>query len=554
MINDAQTHRLPRNAEGFDRLARFMGEGDTQRFRAELLERLKSVEHLMDPFFKPDEAPKPARDVPPEMAEVIDRWPSYPALRSERASELFERLKPGLLERLDRAARPQEALLQFDGFLRGLPAGVQLFALFDANPQLVDLLIDICATAPGLAQHLSRNSSVLDAVLGGGFFADWPGADTLTQELRARLEAQEDYEALLDDARRWTKEWHFRVGVHHLRGLIGATEAARQYADLAEAVLRALWPPIQAEFARRHGPPPGRGAMVLGMGSLGARRLHAASDLDLIVIYDAAGVESSEGKRPLAARSYYARLTQALVTALSAPMAEGKLYDVDMRLRPSGRQGPVATPLAGFRSYQQEEAWTWEHLALTRARPMTGEADLCAEVEAFRRELLSAPRDRAKVAADWADMRRRLAEAKPAKSPWDVKAGPGGMQDVELMAQAGALLSGSAEVRVRVQLAEAQNAGLLDEQDASRLKDCYRLLRKVNQIMRLLTLTEAALKDPGMGAQSFLLRETGAETIDALQQTVERAKEEAAAIIERAVEAIAGDGAQGADERQEESR
>ncbi len=166
--------------------------------------------------------------------------------------------------------------------------------------------------------------------------------------------------------------------MHLLRGLIGAKEAAAEYSDLAEAVLEVLTPVVVAQFAEKHGTLPGRGGAVVGMGSLGARNLAATSDLDLIVIYDAPGDAMSDGRRPLDARTYYARLTKAFVTALSAQMSEGTLYEVDMRLRPSGRQGPVATGWAAFKSYQETEAWTWEHLALTRAR--VGEAFVTSEV------------------------------------------------------------------------------------------------------------------------------------------------------------------------------
>ncbi|MCE8472118.1 glutamine-synthetase adenylyltransferase, partial [Rhodovulum sulfidophilum] len=193
---------------------------------------------------------------------------------------------------------------------------------------------------------------VLDAVIGGSFFEDWPGRAALTGALDDRLGALGDYEAQLDAARAWVREWHFRIGVHFLRGLIDARTAGAEYADLAEAVLAALWPRVVAQFAAKHGDPPGKGAVVLGMGSLGAGALSARSDLDLIVIYDADGVEASDGRRPLASRAYYAKLTQALVTALTAPMAEGRLYEVDMRLRPSGNQGPVATSLQSFRNYR----------------------------------------------------------------------------------------------------------------------------------------------------------------------------------------------------------
>ena len=353
MVGDAQTHDLPKSPEGMARLACLMGR-DLKDLEQDLIARLTEVHALTEGFFAPD-----ARDTAPvpeafENSDLPERWLSYACLRSERARALWERLQPDILRRLSETARPDEALAAFDGFLSGLPSGVQLFSLFEASPQLVDLLIDIVGTSPDLARHLSRHASVFDAVIGGDFFSPWPGAATLRQDLAARLAEEADYERRLDLARRWAKEWHFRVGVHLLRGLMAPDEAGKAYADLAEAVLAAMWPVVQAEFARKHGPAPGRGAVVLGMGSLGAGRLHARSDLDVIVIYDPDGVEMSDGRRPLATRTYYARLTQALVTAMSAPMAEGKLYEVDMRLRPSGNQGPVATSWAAFCKYQRE--------------------------------------------------------------------------------------------------------------------------------------------------------------------------------------------------------
>lgn len=174
-----------------------------------------------------------------------------------------------------------------------------MFSLFEANPTLVDLLIDILTTAPVLGEYLARNAGVFDAVIGGDFFAAWPAPGALIADLDARLVALDDYESRLDAARVWHKEWHFRIGVHHLRGLIDGFEAGTQYAKLADVVLMGLWPLVVEEFARKHGPAPGRGAAVLGMGSLGAGRLNAGSDLDLIVIYDAAGQEFIRRPAPL---------------------------------------------------------------------------------------------------------------------------------------------------------------------------------------------------------------------------------------------------------------
>ncbi|MGB1209281.1 MAG: glutamine-synthetase adenylyltransferase, partial [Paracoccaceae bacterium] len=437
MLNDAQTHDLPATDAGFDRLAAFMGT-DTVTLRRDLTARLLEVHTLTEDFFAPGAAP--ATTPEDDETDLTRRWLSYPALRSSRAVELFKRLKPDILRRLKRAAKPDEALVAFDGFLQGLPAGVQVFSLFEANRHLVDLLIDIVVVSPDLARYLSRNAVVFDAVIGGGFFDPWPGREALLQDLSAQLRDDPDYEHMLIAARRWKREWHFRVGVHLLRGLISPEDARAHYGDVAHVVLMALWPVVQAQFARRHGPAPGHGAVVLGMGSLGTGRLHARSDLDMIVIYDADGADMSDGPRPLVTRTYYARLTQALITALSAPMAEGRLYEVDMRLRPSGNQGPVATSLAAFREYQHDKAWAWEHLALTRARVVAGPDNVAHDVEAVCTQVLGRTRDVHALLTEVAQMRARIATAKSPEGPLDPKIGAGRMQDIELLAQAGALV------------------------------------------------------------------------------------------------------------------
>ncbi|MEO1788711.1 MAG: hypothetical protein AAFR34_03320 [Pseudomonadota bacterium] len=291
-----------------------------------------------------------------------------------------------------------------------------------------------------------------------------------------------------------------------------------------------------AEFATKHGPPPGRGATVVGMGSLGSDRLTATSDLDLIVIYDPQGVETSEGRRPLAARVYYARLTQAFVTALTAPLGEGRLYEVDMRLRPSGRQGPVATSLNAFKEYQKNEAWTWEHLALTRARPVAGTPALGAEVEAFRCALLSQHRDQSQTLADVSDMRARLAGAKPGDGAWDMKSGPGRLQDIALLAQTGALLSGAPARGVAEQLAQGQGALGLSDADCAMLIATEALLWHCQAAARLMTATAFDADAVGAGGRAFLRRGTGADDIGALTTLLEDRTTAAAAIIAAALD------------------
>ena len=532
MVTDAQTQTLPTHDEGFDRIARMSGEADTARFKLTLMERLAAVHEATERFFAPGLKGGSDQPVGTE-PEIVERWRSYPALRSNRAQTIFERLKPDLLARLNAAPRPDEALAAFDGFLAGLPAGVQLFSLFEANPNLRALIVDIASTAPALARYLSHNSQVLDAVIGGAFFEDWPGPAALATDLAARLDELSDYERRLDAVRRWHKEWHFRIGVHLLRGITDATEAGRQYADLSEAVLKALLPVVVANFAARHGPMPGRGGAAVAMGSLGAGWINSQSDLDLIMIYDAVGDERSEGRQPLPVATYYARLTKAVVTALSAPTAEGKLYEVDMRLRPSGKQGPVATALSAFEHYQQNDAWTWEHLALTRARPIAGSAMVCRDVERVRTEVLHRRRDPVKILADVGDMRRRLAEAKIPEGPLDAKSGPGGLQDIELAAQTGALLTGSLARTTARQLRAAAAGGWISADEADRLTAGYRLGRAVQSVGKLIVEGTLVPNRLGRGGWELLARETGALDIDGLIAMIARRREAATEIIDR---------------------
>ncbi|MEP5761107.1 MAG: glutamine-synthetase adenylyltransferase [Litoreibacter sp.] len=531
MIGDAQTHDLPNSPEDFDRLARFCGQSNTDAFRETLRERLTNVAVLTEEFFAPD-----AEEIEDdsEAKSYLDRWQSFPALRSERAVVSFNRLFPPMLVRLQSAADPNGAINTFEQFLRGLPAGVQVFSLFEANPQLGELIVDICTASPALASYLGRNASVLDAVIGGDFFTKWPETATLGAELAGQIADKPDFESKLDTARRWQKEWHFRVGVHHLQGLIAPEEAGHQYAALAEACVAALLPVVTDQISVRHGKAPGRGAVVLGMGSLGAGRLTAHSDLDLIVVYDASSGDSSDGARPLPIRSYFARFTQTLVTALSAPTAEGRLYEVDMRLRPSGQSGPVATSLQAFSSYQMEQAWVWEHLALTRARVLAGDGGLSAEVDTVCRAAMNKPREPGIILGETQEMRTRLAELGNS-SIWDVKAGPGGAQDIDLFAQAACLADGAKAKDLRGWMEAAVRLGWCSTVEAERLITTRRLFWRVSQASRLISDKPFAPETVGTGGVKIMLRDTGEETLDDLTSTLTNCRREAKDVIDRAM-------------------
>jgi glutamate-ammonia-ligase adenylyltransferase len=547
MIEDAQTQTVPVAEAARARVAALGGWPDRAAFEAEVAERCERVRALCDSFFMPD-AKGPDLDAlgdleglgfrrPADAGAMIDGWMSgrIPATRSERARRRFKSVLPLLLTKVSDAASPDDALMEFDRFLSGLPAGVQLFALFEANPHLLDLIAEICAAAPRLAAYLGRHAGVLDAVLDRAFFDPLPVLDALRANVAARLGEVEHYEDRLDLARRWAKESRFRLGVQVLRGVARSAEAGAAFSDIAEAVLSSLTPCVVAEFARRHGPPPGRGLSVVAMGKLGSREMTATSDLDLLVICDPDGAEESEGPKPLSSSVYYARLTQALIAALTAQTAEGALYPVDMRLRPSGRQGPVAVRLSAFERYQREEAWTWEHLALTRARGVAGDPAVLAEADAAIAAVRAMPRDRVRMLADVRDMRGKVAEANRAAraDPWSFKHAEGGLMDIEFAVQAGLLATGLPEMRATAEAAPAlAGAGWLSQAQARTLADAHALMMALQQVERVALDRPFDPAAAGPGLRAAMARAGEAADFAALGRTLRERQSAAAAVVE----------------------
>ncbi|WP_424930416.1 bifunctional [glutamine synthetase] adenylyltransferase/[glutamine synthetase]-adenylyl-L-tyrosine phosphorylase [Amaricoccus tamworthensis] len=542
MVDDAQTQTMPTNVEGLDRIARFSGYGDTGAFQRDLLQRFEQVHGLTEDFFAPDQpnhsdAPSPEEVFkdPERAVDIMTDWQRLPALRTSRARSIFNRLQPEFMTRMAEVQDPDEALRSLDAFLSHLPAGVQLFSMMEANPPLLDLLVDICGTTPDLARYLGRNPAVLDAVLSQDFFQPLPGVRDLTLDLIETLDAHEDYETILNAARIWMKEHHFRIGVHLLRGIADSQEAGISYSAVAEAVLAAILPKVEDEFAKRHGAPPGAGATIVAMGKAGSREMTVSSDLDLIMIYDADGETESEGTRPLAVPTYYARLTQAVISALTAQMADGMLYKVDMRLRPSGKQGPLATSREAFRNYQKSDAWTWEHMALTRARVLAGPPELRQRVTEAIAEVIKRPHDPEKVLEDARDMRRRLSEAhwKDITDPWTCKRGSGRMMDIELLAQSGALIHNISGVRrPSAILDRLGKLGWLAREQSTFLRDCLERLGAMQQVARLASDRTIDPTTAGQGYVRLILTRTGAPDVDTLRSTLVDDARKCAEIIE----------------------
>jgi len=516
MVNDEQTHTLPSEDRAFESMARFCGFADGASFDTEVRRVLECVQGHYSRLFEAagelgtstgslvftggEDDPETIETLsrmgyrsPSEVSATIRGWHfgRYAATRSAKARELLTELMPKLLTALAGMGDADLAFLAFDKFLSGLPAGVQLFSLLKANPRLLDLLATILGSAPRLAEQLSRRPKVLDAVLDPGFFTSLPSSAEMAQLIAAAMPEGVETDEVADRSRIVGKEQAFRIGVRVLSETAGATETGLAFSQLAGLLLARLHQAVSEDAVRRNGHVPGGRSAVIAMGKLGGNEMTAGSDLDLIIIYDAAqGAEMSEGAKPLSTNQYYARLSQRLIAAVSAPTAEGVLYEVDMRLRPSGSKGPVAASLASFDSYHRDSAWTWEKLALTRARPVCGDPGLMNELTRHIRGALCEPRDAAKVREDVTDMRKLMLKEQGTGGVWDVKRARGGLVELEFIAQTLQLVHAHhhpevLDTNTLAALAKLHAAGLVSDADHAALKRAGLLYHRLTQMLRL---------------------------------------------------------------------
>ena len=534
MVADDQTHTLPSERDGLERFARFAGYKDRDAFAAELLGHMRKVQSHYSRLFEdasgraaPMSFPAKSDDretlerlagmgfrQPVEASATVRRWlkGSYQTLKSEFARTQFAELVPLLIERLARTENADAALNGFDRFLASLQGGAQLFALLKQNPDLVSLVALTLGTAPRLADILARHPEAMDALLEPTFFGALPDEATLAAELERSLGEASSYEDLLDRLRLFGQEHMFLIGARILSGTVSAEQAGEAFARLADVVIGALHRLVEARFAETHGRIPGQRSVLLALGKLGGREMTATSDLDLIIVYDFDETEpQSDGARPLYGGQYFARMTQRLISALSAQTNYGALYQVDMRLRPSGRSGPVATRIDAFESYQETEAWTWEHMALTRARVVSGSPELASQVEKAIRTVLCRKRDPAQVASDVVEMRRAIAKEKGDGTRWDLKYVSGGLVDLEFIAQYLQLVHAhdkpgildTSTVRV---LDKAWRLGVLPAEQADVLRPAAALYHNLTQILRLCLPGPFDPKAAGAGLLGLLAR------------------------------------------------
>jgi glutamate-ammonia-ligase adenylyltransferase len=452
MVADQQTHSLPGDPLALDNVARLEGLESGAALVAELAAITEAVgtryDRLLAQYAEEGiSVPRAGGGAaltetltglgfadPAALAAKIESWRlgKLRALRSEAAREAFDAMLLPLLTAFAKAPEPERALLRWEELLAGLPSAVNLFRLLEARPALAQLLARILGLAPPLADALARRADLLDPLIDATAF-DLPGSteDLITQ--LSRGEADDDYERLLDRVRRRVGELRFKLGVQLIEGTRDPLDIAQGLSRVAEAALAVLAQAATAEFERVHGRIAGGNLLIMGYGRLGGGALTHASDLDLVFLFSGAHSAESDGGRPLGATLYFNRLAQRVIAALSVPTAEGALYEVDTRLRPSGAQGPIAVSLEAFERYQRESAWTWEHMALARARVLHGPPAGRKALEGIVRAVLELERDPAKLVADVLEMRSTMAQHKPAKGPLDIKLARGGLVDVEFL-------------------------------------------------------------------------------------------------------------------------
>ncbi|MEO1135194.1 MAG: bifunctional [glutamine synthetase] adenylyltransferase/[glutamine synthetase]-adenylyl-L-tyrosine phosphorylase [Pseudomonadota bacterium] len=515
MVNDEQTHRIPTDALEIERLALFSGSEDSASFRQNLLQTFRDVGEIYDSLFQIEDDPESRlgalvfTGVEPhpatldtlarlgfqrglDVSQAIMRWHkgALRATRAERSRALLTKLIPHLLEALSKASDPDDAFFAFEEFLARLPAGVQVFSLLLNNLEIFDALIRIMTISPYLGREFSKRLNLVERLLDNRWSVAPPPRQSYVKDCKKVAGAAFGYEDALNAVRRWAGEQKFQITAQLAVGQLPHQEAAAHFTAIADAAISVLVAHARREMEKQHGRIDGE-LVTIGLGRLGAGEMTAISDIDLMFIYEAGADAVSDGSRPLGAVDYFTRLVRRSVTALSAATQEGGLYEVDMQLRPSGKAGPAAVSYTAFQRYYRQEAWTWEAMALVKARAIGERGPLFEKISAEVSLILSQPRQASAVAADVAAMRGRLDRAKPGAGVWDVKNIIGGLTDIAFICQYLRLTAGEGAATAPRDVAGsldwfAKN-GELAQNDADVLSRAHALFEAVLQASRAAT-------------------------------------------------------------------
>ncbi|MGV7216528.1 bifunctional [glutamine synthetase] adenylyltransferase/[glutamine synthetase]-adenylyl-L-tyrosine phosphorylase [Bradyrhizobium sp. UFLA05-112] len=567
MIADEQTHALPDDKEAVERLAWFFGYESREAFARDLLRQLEIVQGHYEKLFEGDPtgtAKLPAIDYgagpddprllqhlatlgfnkPAAVGQTVRGWITgdYRVFRNEATRGAFVEFVPALIDGLAHAEDPDRAVAAFDHFLQALQRGGRLITLLSQNRDLVALVALVLGAAPRLGEMLARQPQLMDGLIDPRFFGAMPDQRELSARLAATVRDADSYEEFLDRLRLFGQESLFLIGTRILSGTVSAQHASTAFADVAEGIVHTVHGLVADRFAAQHGRIKGQETAIIAMGRLGSREMTAASDLDLILLYDFDSENpDSDGPKSLQGAHYFARFTQRLISAFTTRTNYGVLYEIDMRLRPSGRAGPVASSIASFADYQAHEAWTWEHMALTRARVVSASPAFRARIETVIREVLTRRRDPVTIANDVADMRRAIAQEKGETDYWDLKYAAGGMVDIDFIAQYLQLVHaydkpGILDVSTMQVLENAARLGVLAHSETEILRAAARLYHDLTQILRLCVSDRFKPETAGVDLQRVMARAGDTPDFSSLEARVKETQSEVRRVFKALLE------------------
>ncbi|MDX5411053.1 MAG: bifunctional [glutamate--ammonia ligase]-adenylyl-L-tyrosine phosphorylase/[glutamate--ammonia-ligase] adenylyltransferase [Thauera sp.] len=524
---DEQTHQLPEDGAARLRLACMMGFADWAAFLKALDKHRRFVHGQFEQVFSAPQADTEAKPAESsfealwagtlddtaahqllaaagcedcgEVLRRLDAFRDSAALRAlgSRGRGRMDRLMPLLLGAISEVPEPTRTFVRVLEVLEAIAGRSAYLALLVEHPMALSQLVQLCAASPWIAEQLARHPLLLDELLDPRQLYAPPGRADLERQLALRLGqiAADDLEQQMDALRQFQKAAMLRVAAADVMGATPLMRVSDHLTDLAEVVLNEVLALCWRHMVGRHGVPGGRaegrerpvGFVILAYGKLGGIELGYGSDLDLVFLHDShAGAPRSDGPKPLDNAVFFARLGQRIIHVLNTLTPAGVLYEVDMRLRPSGASGLLVTSLEAFADYQRSEAWTWEHQALVRARPVAGDAGLAEAFAAVRREVLGRPRDGATVQREVREMRERMRQELDQRDPerFDLKQGTGGIADIEFMVQYHVLRYAHEHPKLlvwsdNIRLLETLGAErLLASDEAGLLADAYRAYRK----------------------------------------------------------------------------
>ncbi len=545
MRNDEQTHNLPANAQELAEVSVFMGFDAMDAFCTQCHEILATVHSIYSESMSGNEPPlsvdgnlvftgveadaetlKTLERIgyveTKRVSDIIQGWHRghRRSTKSKRSRQVLTELVPALLTAFGKTANPDAAFFHFDAFIDRLPSGAQIFSLFTTRPELLDLVADILGSAPALGDTLSKDPSLLDSVLEADFFTELPTKEQLENLLTERLRYSHDYEQKMSYLRIFNNEKRFQAGVHLLKRLITPKHCGLFLSDLAEVVLQSTMQEVWAAYAKSSKLKQITPFAVLGLGKLGGREMTFDSDLDIIFLYGDDEDAASE------TRTHLHRVSQRLISALTLLTREGRLYAVDTRLRPGGADGPLATALSAFDHYFETTAWTYEHMALTRARVVaTNHPDFASSVETVVRMHVLKSRDSHTLLHDVLDMRARIAKEFPSINPWALKHVRGGMVDIDFMAQYLVLKYAHRHPSLwhraaRAVFEQAQVNKLLEETTTTNLINAKKFLSDLLSLLRLSAPGGLIQDDAPHGLQRLLVEGMRMENFAALKAAV----------------------------------